>query len=138
MTALQHMVMAQEGLRLKPYTDSLGNWTIGVGRNLDEKGVSEDEAMMLLNNDLADAIDDVRHVCSVYDELSEPRKQVLVSMAFNMGRTRLEGFVRFLGAIHRGDWDDAADEMLDSQWAKEVGARATTLSRMMRNNVEWV
>jgi len=139
MTDLQAMLMAQEGLRLKPYTDSVGKLTIGVGRNLDDKGISKDEASMLLNADIADAIDDVQHLFSCYDELSEPRKMVLVSMAFNMGRERLGKFTRFIGAVHRSDWEDAADEMLDSTWAKQVGPRAVTLSRMMRHSTsEWV
>lgn len=139
MTDLQSMLIAQEGLKLKPYLDTVGKWTIGIGRNLDDKGISQDEAIMFLNADIADAIEDVQHLCSVYEELSEPRRMVLVSMAFNMGRDRLSKFVRFLGAIHREAWDEAADEMLDSKWAKQTGQRAVTLARMMRENTSaWV
>lgn len=139
MTALQNMLIAHEGLRLTVYVDSLGIETIGVGRNLRDKGISKNEATMLLNADIADAIDDVQHLFSCYDDLSDPRKQVLVSMAFNLGRERLGKFTRFIGAVHRSDWDDAADEMLDSTWAKQVGTRALTLSRMMRHSTsEWV
>lgn len=135
MTDLQSMLLQQEGLRLKAYMDEVGKITIGVGRNLDDKGISRDEAIMLLNADIADAIDDVQHVCSIYDQLSRPRQLVLVSMAFNMGRERLNGFVHFLNKLHQNDWAGAADEMLDSVWAKQVGARATTLAKMMRENV---
>ena len=139
MTDLQAMLIQQEGERLKPYTDTVGKLTIGIGRNLDDKGISHDEAIMFLNADIADAIDDVQHVCSIYDDLSRPRQLVMVSMAFNLGRERLGKFVRFLGAIHREDWQDAADEMLASSWAKQVGTRATTLATMMRENVsQWV
>lgn len=139
MTPLQHMLMAQEGLKLTVYLDSVGIETIGVGRNLRDKGITKDEAIMLLNADIADAIEDVQHLFSCYDTLSEPRRMVLVSMAFNLGRDRLGKFVRFIGAVHRSDWDDAADEMLDSKWAKQVGNRALVLSRMMRHSQsEWV
>jgi len=142
-TDLQRMLIAQECrdgvIPLKPYEDSVGKWTIGVGRNLSDKGISLEEATMFLNRDIADAIDDVRHSFSCYDQLSRPRQLVLVSMAFNLGRVRLAKFVRFIGAVHRGAWDEAADEMLDSTWAKQVGTRATTMAQMMRQNTsEWV
>ena len=139
LTDIQAMLRRQEGEREKPYLDTEGKWTIGIGRNLSDKGISPDEVMMFLNRDIADAIEDVRHVCSVYDELSRPRQLVLISMAFNLGRDRLGKFVRFLGAVHREDWHDAADEMLASKWAAQVGARAVTLARMMRENTsEWI
>lgn len=138
-TDLQAMLIAQEGERLLPYTDSVGKLTIGVGHNLSDKGITKVQSMMFLNEDIADAIDDVRHCCSIYDQLSRPRQLVLVSMAFNLGRERLNGFVRFLGAVHRENWEDAAEEMLASKWAKQVGSRAIVLSQMMRaNQSEWV
>ena len=133
------MLVAQEGLRLKVYTDSLGIETIGVGRNLRDKGISEEEAVMLLNRDISDALEDVMHVCSVYTQLSRPRQLVLVGLAFNIGRDRLSKFVRFLGAIHRGDWDDAANELKDSQWYRQVGIRGIAYVEMMKDNVsKWI
>ncbi len=120
---------------LKPIYDTANppRLTIGVGRNLDDKGISEDEAIMLLNRDIADAIHDAQSVCSVYELLSRPRQMVMVSLAFNLGRHRLGKFVRFLDALHRGEYDEAADEMLDSTWATQVGQRAVELATMMRN-----
>lgn len=143
MTDAQAMLIAQECHRgqvaLFPYQDSVGKWTIGIGRNLTDKGISREEAMLLLNRDIADAIDDVRHVCSVYDQLSRPRQLVLVSMAFNMGRDRLNGFIKFLSAVERGNWEQAVNEMLNSKWAIQVGTRATTLAHMMRTDTsEWI
>ena len=134
LTDLQALLIRHEGMRLKPYTDSVGKLTIGVGRNLDDKAISEEEAIMLLNRDIADAIHDVRRVCSVYDQLSPSRQMVLVSMAFNMGYTRLNGFVHFLNALHQADYDQAADEMLNSKWAGQVGMRANELADMMRSS----
>ncbi len=148
MTDLQAMLIEQEGKRLIPYLDILGNWTVGVGhllrpdrfcnvlgRMIDDSGITESECLSLLNDDIANALDDVNHCCSCYDDLSRPRQLALVSMAFNMGRDRLMKFVHFLNAIHKQDYDEAADEMLDSIWAKQVGIRATTLAMMMRDNV---
>ena len=137
------MLMAQECYQgqpaLFPYQDTVGKWTIGVGRNLSDKGISPDEALMLLNRDIADALDDVRHCVACYDQLSRPRQLVLLSMAFNLGRDRLDNFVKFLGAVERGNWEQAASEMLDSKWAVQVGTRATTLAHMMRTNTSpWI
>jgi lysozyme len=146
MTDLQAMLMAQEGTgpmrdgRFFPYADTRQLITIGYGRCLDRKGLSDAEAMMLFQSDIADAVDDVRHVCSVYDQLSRPRQMVLVSMAFNLGRDKLGGFVHFLGAVHRADWDEAAEEILNSKAAKvDAPSRYKTLAQMMRENVsQWL
>lgn len=143
---LQQLIMRQEGTgptkdgRFFPYCDGVGKWTIGYGRNLSDNGLSKDEAMMFLASDIADAIDDVHHCFSCYDSLSETRKMVLVSLAFNLGRDRLSKFVRFIGAVHRGDWDDAADELLDSKAAKvDAPARYRELAAMMRTDVpQWL
>lgn len=138
--------MQQEGTgprdaqgRFLPYLDSVGKWTYGYG-HLAEKGIPADIAMMLFNADIADALDDVRHNCSCYDQLSRPRQLVMVSLAFNLGRAGLAKFVRFLGALHLGHWDEAADELLNSKAAKQdAPARYKQLAKMMRENVsEWV
>ena len=144
MTDLQALMIRHEGKRDTPYLDCCGhpwrtctcavkgNLTIGVGRNLDAVPLSEAEIIMLLNADLCTAIRTARRLCSIYDALTPPRQQVLVSMAFNLGQSKLERFVRFWDAIHREHWDDAADEMLNSKWARQVGRRATELATMMR------
>lgn len=145
MTDLQSMLMAQEGTgprdehgRFLPYPDSLGNLTIGYG-HLVEKGLPSDIARMLFQCDIADAIDDVRRVCSCYDALSRPRQLVMCSLAFNLGRERLAKFVRFLGAVHLGHWDEAADELLDSKAATQAPVRYKQLAQMMRTSTsQWV
>lgn len=147
MTDLQQMLMQQEGTGpmrdgfFFPYQDSEGIWTIGYGHNLEAKGIPAEFANMLFQADIADAIQDIRHCFSCYDQLSRPRQQVLVSMSFNLGRTRLAKFVRFIGAVHLGKWSEAADEILDSDAARNplLKARYHTLARMMREDVsEWV
>jgi lysozyme len=145
LTDVQQMIMQQEGAgprdsqgRFLPYTDSVGKLTIGYGHLVD-KGLPPDIAMMLFNADLADALDDVRHNCSCYDNLSRPRQLVLISLAFNVGRQGLGKFVRFLGALHLGKYDEAADELLDSRAAGQAPTRYQQLASMMRNNVSnWI
>lgn len=139
MTDAEAMMIEDEGERLKMYLDTAGNWTIGIGHNLSAKPISKLASRTIFMEDMADAIDDVRHCCSIYGELSRPRQLVLINLAFNMGRDRLGKFVRFLGAIHRGDWNDAADELLDSKAAKDLPSRYTRLAQMMREDVSrWV
>lgn len=140
LTDLEQMLMDQEGLRLKVYLDSLGIETIGVGRNLRDKGISKDEAMMLFREDLCDALDDVRNNFSCYDQLSRPRQLVLCSMAYNLGRVGLSKWPRFIGAVHLGKWDEAADELLNSKAAREdAPARYRQLAQMMRENTStWI
>lgn len=144
MTDAQQMLMSQEGTgprdehgRFLPYQDSLGKWTYGYG-HLAEKGIPSDIAMMLFHADIADALEDVRHNCSCYDQLSRPRQLVMIGLAYNVGRTGLSKFVRFLGAVHLGHWDEAADELVNSKWYTQVGRRGNTYVTMMRDNVsEW-
>lgn len=120
-----------EGIRLKPYLDTENRWTIGVGRNLTDKGITDQEAEFLLRNDMEDAIDDARAVFPAFDSLDDLRQEALVNMAFNLGRARLLKFEKFFDALTVGDWGLASAEMLRSRWAKQVGARANELAGMI-------
>ena len=145
MTDLETMLMQQEGTgprgphgEFLPYPDSLGKLTIGYGHLVD-KGLPSDVALMLFRADIAEALDDVRHTCSCYDTLSRPRQLVMISLAFNLGRERLSLFVRFLGAVHSSQWEDASVELLNSKAAKQAPLRYQQLATMMRQNVsQWV
>ena len=145
MTDMEQMLMEQEGTgpmsdgKFFPYVDSVGKTTIGYGHNIDDKGIPADMALLLFHADIADAIQDVRYNCSCYDALSRPRQLVMVSLAFNLGRQGLSRFVRFLGALHLSKWDEAADELLDSNAAQQAPTRYKQLATMMRDNVsQWV
>lgn len=120
-----------EGVRLKPYRDTVGKLTIGVGRNLDDVGISEDEANAMLQNDISGACGDLDDALPWWETLDPVRQRVLVNMCFNMGIETLLGFHATLGAIQRGDWQAAHDGMLASHWADQVGARAQRLANMM-------
>lgn len=125
-----------EGLRLTPYKDSVGKVTIGYGRNLDDAGISQYEADLLLQHDITNASQDLRGALPWTEGLDEARRGVLLNMAFNMGIHRLLGFKITLAMVQSGDYDKAADEMLDSKWAEQVGARAHRLAVQMRSG-EW-
>lgn len=121
-----------EGVRAKPYRDSVGKLTIGVGRNLDDVGLRPDEIALCLENDIAAAEADARVLFEGFDRLSANRRAVLVNMAFNLGRDRLAGFKKFRAAVDARHYALAAEEMLDSRWAQQVGIRAIRLSHQMK------
>jgi lysozyme len=128
-------LIADEGLRLKPYRDTVGKLTIGIGRNLDDEGITKEEALYLLNNDIQRIKGQLAPLQN-FSQLSETRQRVLTEMAFNMGFGGLMAFKRMWQAIQAKDWDGAANAMLDSLWAKEVGQRAIRLATCMRTGVD--
>lgn len=130
--ALVALLIQHEGEKLHPYRCTAGKLTIGVGRNLDDKGISIKESRFLLQNDLEDAERDARTFCVEFGYLLPARQAVLIDMAFNLGLGGLLNFKKFQKALDRKDFDAASKEMLDSAWAKQVGQRAQTLSTMMR------
>lgn len=121
-----------EGVRDEPYRDSVGKLTIGVGRNLDDVGLRDDEIDYLLSNDVRVAENAARALFPTFDDLSDDRKAALINMAFNLGQQRLGEFHGLRSAVAASDFDEAARQMLDSLWAKQVGARATRLADAMR------
>lgn len=125
------MLEQDEGLRLKPYRDTVGKLTIGIGRNLDDMGITTEEARYLLENDVGRAEAELDRNIPWWRELSENRRHVLVSLVFNMGWPKLSGFVKFLAALKRNDWAGAAAEMKDSRWYSQVKGRGERLAKMM-------
>ena len=131
--SLDELLIQHEGLQLKPYMDSSNKLTIGVGRNLDDTGISRDEALLLLHNDINRVETGLDKTIPWWRNLSENRQKVLVSMAFNLGLDGLMRFNRMLAALQDGDYSAAAEEMLASKWAAQVGVRAVELADMMEN-----
>ncbi len=133
---LKAQLILHEGLKLKPYKDSVGKLTIGVGRNLDDKGITNNEAMMLLDNDIDDAYEDAKSLIASFNDIGDVRQRVLVDMSYNLGRSRLKGFKKMLAAVESGMFTTASREMLDSRWANQVGSRAERLAKMMKDGLE--
>ena len=129
---LLESVKKHEGLRLKPYKCPAGKLSIGYGRNLEDCGISEQEAEMFLMNDLSRCALELYTNFPWAGQLDSARKNVLIEMVFNMGIVRFKGFKKMLAACQKGEWDKAADEMLDSAWHKQVKKRAETLAEIIR------
>ena len=130
---IKEQLVRHEGLRLKPYRCTAGKLTIGIGRNLDDCGISQSEAYVLLENDIQNCEKQILdEIPEIYNGLDEVRKSVLLNMCFNLGIGGLLGFNNTLAFIAAGDWERAANGMLASKWAKQVGMRAIELSELMR------
>ena len=127
------MLIRHEAERLKPYADQFGNLTIGVGRNLADRGISHDEAMILLTNDINLCIAQATHQFGWFEGLSDRRQMAVIDMIFNLGITRFNQFSKTIAFIASGDFKSASEEMLRSAWAQQVGDRATELSQMILN-----
>jgi len=132
---LREQLIRDEGVVLKPYFDSVGKLTIGVGRNLDDVGISRHEAEYLLDQDILRASEALLAHLPWINDIDSVRRAVLINMAFNMGIGGLLQFKKTLTAIKLSDWHGAARHMLDSKWAAQVGPRATRLAKQMRTGV---
>ena len=113
-----------EGLRLKPYHCTSGKLTIGVGRNLDDRGITEDEAMILLANDIKIVQEELLDRWEWMSDLPPRAQMVVMDLAFNMGVPAISNFQNMLRDLKESNWEGAAINLLDSRYAKQVGRRA--------------
>ncbi len=124
-------LVRDEGLRLRLYKCTAGKNTIGVGRNLDDRGITKTEAMLMLAHDIDDCCDALDRTLPWWKNLDPVRQRVLVNMAFNLGINGLLNFRNTLAAIQAGDYARAAAGMRASLWARQVRDRAERLAVMM-------
>lgn len=127
-----------EGEKLFAYQDSLGFWTLGIGRLIDIRkggGITHEEAGLLLLNDIKKHTDELLRRFPWALQLSVPRLGVLINMHFQLGDAGLAGFVNTLELIRTGQYSAAAKAMLQSRWAQQTPARAKRLSEQMRLNI---
>lgn len=134
-TALQRQLITHEAIRRLPYHDSVGKLTIGIGRNLDDVGITRAEALYLLDNDIEKVISVVSFQ-PYWEELNEVRQRVIIDMVFNLGWPRFSKFKKLIKALNDRNYTNAALEMLDSKWARQVGQRANRLAEMMRTGID--
>lgn len=128
-------IRRHEGFSKLPYKCPTGHLTIGYGHNL-ENGISAAAAEFILQEDLARAERAVKDSFPWWWKLDDARQFVLVDMAFNMGLAGLKGFKKMLAAIESGDFDKAAEEMLDSKYGRQVVHRARLNAEIMKTG-EW-
>lgn len=132
---LHAQLIRHEGMVLHAYQDSLGYWTIGVGRLIDKrKGgrITEAEALSLLDNDIRAHTEHLYGNAAWIADLDRVRRDVLINMAFNLGVAGLLKFKNTLALVREGRFAEAAAAMLKSKWATQVGGRAVELAEQMR------
>jgi len=133
MEALYEMIRRHEGLRLFPYQCTEGEWTIGYGRNLEDKGISRDEANLLLENDISECELDLNRMFAFNEVVRlSSRRNALIDMRFQLGAGGFRAFTKMIEAIRQRDWDTAADEALNSLWAQQTPERAQEIAKMLR------
>ncbi|HZK18560.1 MAG TPA: glycoside hydrolase family protein [Clostridia bacterium] len=156
--SLKDQLILHERIKLKPYKCSANKWTIGVGRNLEavglsreeqakifglsgfsklevidillDYGITKEEALYLLDNDIEKCTADVKQF-SFFESLNPVRQKIIIDMRLNLGLAGLMGFKRMLGALEAEDYVKAAEEMKNSKWYWEVGNRSRRLVKMM-------
>lgn len=129
---LKNLLVQHESYKQFPYIDQTNHITVGLGRNLTDRGISTTEAFYLLDDDIQYFYSKLLHYLPYFAELSENRQIALIDMCFNLG---LQGFLNFhgmLAAIQLHLYNQAAEEMLSSKWAEQVGERAHQLSNIIR------
>lgn len=142
MDRLYETVCRDEGVKDEPYTDSTGHLTVGVGHNLsnspidDEYPLSPERIRELYDADMAIAIKDAQTYCGddVWNSLSPLRKEVLSNFSFNLGLPTMMKFKGVLRGLQAEDYDEAAAQMQDSLWFRQVGDRAVRLINAMRTD----
>lgn len=132
---LRAQLKRDEGLRLRPYQDSVGVWTAGYGHNLTARGISQAVADLLLEEDM-DAV--VRDLASLpwFAMLSNVRQRAVANLAFNVGLAGLRTFVRFIAALGAKDYAEAARELEHSRWFGQVGTRGPRLVKMIETGLD--
>lgn len=136
-------IAKHEGLMCKAYKDSLGFWTIGYGhllwpqdKNWSRYSITPEKAKEWLNEDVRDAYVGATNTPEWQWLDTHDRQGVWVEMVFNLGWDKLKKFTQTREAIRDQDWDRAAEEMLDSTWAKQVKRRAIVLADIIRSGYE--
>ena len=133
---LLEQLKAFEGLELKAYQCTAGKTTIGLGRNLDDYGITEEEAYYLAKNNIHELEDELDRAISWWRQLDDARQRALINLAYNVGTTTLLKFKKTLEYLENGFYEEAGDEVLDSRWAKQVGRRSTFISNVFKTGVD--
>lgn len=125
------LIKDHEGKSLALYTCTAGRFTIGVGRNIQDNGIRDDEAELMLANDIRECRLQLIQRYPWFNALDEVRQAACIDLLFNLGPMRLAGFKKFLAAMLRGDYERAGAELVDSTWYSQVGRRGPRIVSMV-------
>ena len=136
MNRLADQLAKHEGVKRFAYKCPAGKITVGIGRNIDSDGglgLSDDEIIYLLRNDISRIDQELTNAFRFYKELDRVRKDAMINICFNLGLTRLRSFREALGRMEKKEYPEAAVEFLDSLWASQVGQRALDVTYMIQH-----
>ena len=133
MMRLINMLKRHEGVGNKVYMCPAGYQTIGVGRNISESGLglSEDEVEYLLKNDILRCRNELLGEYDWFENLDSVRQEAMIDLSFNLGQTKLRTFVKALGHMADGNYEEAGREFYNSRWAEQVGDRSLEVCQMI-------
>lgn len=128
---LKALLIKHEGLRDRLYKDTKGNWTIGIGRNLSDRNLLPSEIDLMFNNDVDYFYSKLNQKFPWFSKLNDARKIALVDLCF-AGFSTFCTFKKMIAAFEKFDFNKAADEIIDSLYAKQVGDRELDLAKIIR------
>jgi lysozyme len=129
---LRDLIVGEESYRQFPYNDTTGHVTIGIGRNLTDRGVSFEESLQMLDNDVIYFTHRLDLNLDFFKDLNAARQMVLISMCFNLGLLGLLGFKKMIASLEQKDYNEASKEILNSKASEETGKRYEILAEIMR------
>jgi lysozyme len=135
---LRDLLIAEEGEKLSAYQDHLGYWTIGVGHLIDARkggSISRRISRLMLDEDIEVARVSLLAALPWAVDLDPVRLNTLIAMAFQMGVSGVLKFKLTLAYLRGDHFDQAADEMLDSTWAKQTPERAKRMAERIRTGI---
>jgi len=128
---VKEMLIRHEGTMCTLYQCTEDKWTIGVGRNLTDRGITEEEAMYLLDNDIKRVMNQLDEYWTVWRSFEKRGQMVCLDMCFQMGIQGFMGFRRTRALMEMGMWLEASEELLDSKYAIQTANRANYNSRQL-------
>ena len=142
-SALMNELMLDEGYKYEIYLDHLGYATVGVGHLITEKDeeygkevgtpISKERIEKCLQQDIKIVCEELDMNEPWWRNLDNNRQRVVANMCFNLGYPRFSKFKKFIAAMQVSQWEKAAEEMMDSKWATQVGERAIRLRDRVLN-----
>ena len=127
------LIKKHEGTKLYLYKDSLGITTIGTGHNIQDNGLSKAACDFILDEDIANAVSELKDVFKHWDEFPDVVQAVMTDMMFNIGSNRFSTFKHMINAVKAGNYKLAAKEARDSKWCKQVGSRCEDNYNLLMN-----
>ena len=126
------LIIKHEDLSLVPYYCTAGKLTIGYGRNIEDRGITKEESLKLLENDIIVFFRELYSVISNFEDLPPKCAAALLDMIYALGLPRFSKFKDMIRSIERDDFETAADDMLNSLWYQKTPNRPKELSEIIR------